>query len=65
MGGELRHATSFWPLLRTGLMAPEYTFFDALNVQRGAQLLSLTFARNPGPALPAAGSVVPVPSSFF
>lgn len=65
IGGELHGATSFWPLLRTGLMAPEYTFFDALNVHRGAQLLSGTFARTPGPALPAAGSVVLVPVFLF
>jgi hypothetical protein len=36
VGGEMRNATSFWPLLRTGLMAPEYTLFDAWNVRRGA-----------------------------
>jgi pimeloyl-ACP methyl ester carboxylesterase len=40
VGGELRHATSFWPLLRAGLLAPEYTLLDAWNVQRGSQLLS-------------------------
>ena len=35
VGGEMRNATGFWPLLRTGLMAPEYTLFDAWNVRRG------------------------------
>lgn len=36
LGGELYGETSFWPILRTGLAAPEYTFFDALNVGKGA-----------------------------
>ena len=35
-GVELRGATTFWPILRTGLMAPEYDLFDAMNVGRGA-----------------------------
>jgi pimeloyl-ACP methyl ester carboxylesterase len=65
VGGELRDATSFWPLLRTGLMAPEYTLLDAWNVRRGAQLLSAAFERAPGPALPAAGSRVSIPLYLF
>lgn len=36
-GGELHHSTSYWPLLLGGLMAPEYTFQDAMNVKRGPQ----------------------------
>jgi pimeloyl-ACP methyl ester carboxylesterase len=36
-GGELRGARNFWPLLRLGLQAPEYTLFDVPNVPRGAQ----------------------------
>ncbi len=64
-GGELLHATSFWPLLRTGLMAPEYTLLDAWNVQRGSQLLSATFADAPGPPLPPAGSTIHVPLLLF
>jgi len=36
-GGSLWGTRSFWPLLRTGLAAPEYTLLDALNVQRGVQ----------------------------
>ena len=35
-GLELRGARSFWPILLTGLRAPEYTLRDALNVGRGA-----------------------------
>jgi pimeloyl-ACP methyl ester carboxylesterase len=36
-GGELAHETSLWPILRTGLTAPEYSFRDAFNVKRGVQ----------------------------
>ena len=36
LGGELFGETSFWPILKTGLFAPEYTFRDALNVGKGA-----------------------------
>lgn len=38
-GGELRAATTFLPLLTTGLRAPEYTLRDVLNVKKGADLL--------------------------
>jgi pimeloyl-ACP methyl ester carboxylesterase len=38
-GAELHGARSFWPILATGLMAPEYTLLDALNVKRGADLV--------------------------
>jgi pimeloyl-ACP methyl ester carboxylesterase len=41
-GGELRGARNFWPLLRLGLLAPEYTLFDVPNVPRGAQRLGRT-----------------------
>jgi pimeloyl-ACP methyl ester carboxylesterase len=65
MGGELRYSTSFWPLLRTGLMAPEYTLLDAWNVQRGAQVVGAAMARTPGPDLPPAGAAVGVPVFLF
>jgi pimeloyl-ACP methyl ester carboxylesterase len=39
-GGELFGETSFWPILRTGLGAPEYNLWDALNVRRGANLVA-------------------------
>jgi pimeloyl-ACP methyl ester carboxylesterase len=64
-GGELRYSTSFWPLLRIGLMAPEYTLFDAMNVQRGAEVVGAALARTPGPDLPAAGAAVRVPVFLF
>jgi hypothetical protein len=37
-GGEIHNATSYWPLLWTGLRAPEYTLFDILNIRRGVSL---------------------------
>ena len=36
-GGELKHETSFAPLVITGLFSTEYTFRDALNVAKGPQ----------------------------
>ena len=33
--GELYHATSWWPLLRIGLLAPEYKLSEAMAVQKG------------------------------
>lgn len=65
VGGELHDATSFWPLLRTGLVAPEYTLSDVLNVQRGAQLLGTRFAGMPAPELPKKGDALSVPVFFF
>ena len=41
-GGELYGARSYWPILRAGLLAPEYTLWDALNVKRGAALVERT-----------------------
>jgi len=34
-GGELKHKTSYAPLVMTGLFCTEYTFRDALNVAKG------------------------------
>jgi pimeloyl-ACP methyl ester carboxylesterase len=64
-GGELHDATSYWTLLRTGLMAPEYTLRDVWSVRRGSQLLSARFARQVGPPLPPEGSRIPVPLFLF
>jgi len=36
-GGELKHSKNITPLLITGLLSPEYTFKDALNVAKGPQ----------------------------
>lgn len=65
VGGELHDATSYWPLLRIGLKAPEYTLLDAWNVERGVRLLNAAFGQSPGPALPAGGSRISVPVFLF
>ncbi len=39
-GSELYGETSFVPLLMSGLMAPEYSLFDALNIAKGSSLSS-------------------------
>ncbi len=39
-GSELYGETSFSPLLLSGLMAPEYSLFDALNIARGSSFSS-------------------------
>ncbi|MFC2079134.1 alpha/beta fold hydrolase [Candidatus Bipolaricaulota bacterium] len=36
-GGEIHRAESFWPLLKAGLTAPEYSLRDFLKVPQGAQ----------------------------
>lgn len=45
-GVELRGATSMWPILRTGLRAPEYNLRDALNVGRGASRVARLMAHD-------------------
>lgn len=39
-GSELYGETSFSPLLMSGLVAPEYSLFDALNIARGSSFSS-------------------------
>ena len=39
-GSELYGETSFSPLLMSGLMAPEYSLFDALNIASGSSMSS-------------------------
>jgi pimeloyl-ACP methyl ester carboxylesterase len=65
-GGELHGARSFWPILRTGLFAPEYTLFDALNVKRGADLVAREMDYDVSPK-PLEGEILDfdVPVFFF
>jgi len=42
-GGELYKGTGYWPLLWTGLRAPEYTLFDILNISKGVSLYARHF----------------------
>lgn len=39
-GGELWHATSWWPLLWTGVKAPEYSLSDVAKVPKGSNFSS-------------------------
>ena len=39
VGGELYRRTSMWPIIRSGLRAPEYSLVDAFHVQKGAQFV--------------------------
>lgn len=65
-GGALRGEQSFWPLLRIGLAAPEYTLADALNVRRGVELVHERMEYDVSPA-PLEGEVerVEIPVAFF
>jgi pimeloyl-ACP methyl ester carboxylesterase len=65
-GGELHHATSFLPLLLTGLAAPEYSLRDARNIPRGVSLYSKHFVYNsiPGELMDAI-TEVKIPVYFF
>lgn len=65
-GGGLRGAESFWPLLRTGLGAPEYTLFDALNVRAGVQLVHERMEYDVTPTmLEGEVETLEVPVAFF
>ncbi len=45
-GGELKNSTSFFPLLWTGLKAPEYRLKEALNVAKGSSFSSRNMKYN-------------------
>jgi pimeloyl-ACP methyl ester carboxylesterase len=60
--GGLANSTSLWPLLRTGLAAPEYTLLDAVNVARGSRLLERAISDDTAaPPFPQAGDSLHVP----
>ena len=65
-GGELYASRSFWPILRTGLAAPEYTLRDALNVKKGADLVGCEMKYDVAPK-PLEGEIrkIDVPVFFF
>jgi pimeloyl-ACP methyl ester carboxylesterase len=61
-GGELRGATSWWPLLRLGLRAPEYTLGDVLRIPKGVSLYRRALRYDvPGDTLRADVTAVRVP----
>ncbi|NND52116.1 MAG: alpha/beta hydrolase [Flavobacteriaceae bacterium] len=39
-GGELKHSTSFFPLIWSGLQAPEYTLQEAIELAKGSSFSS-------------------------
>jgi pimeloyl-ACP methyl ester carboxylesterase len=45
-GGELRRHTSFWPLVLSGCLAPEYNGADVRKLIQGLQLYSAHFRMN-------------------
>jgi len=65
-GGELYASRTFWPILRTGLGAPEYTLRDVLNVKRGADLVGREMKYDIVPR-PSEGEIqtIDVPVFFF
>ncbi len=62
IGGELANARSLWPLLRTGLMAPEYNLGDVMNVTKGPQFAQahLDYDVSGGYGPPPTGFEIPV-----
>jgi pimeloyl-ACP methyl ester carboxylesterase len=65
-GGELHHATSYLPLLLTGLAAPEYSLRDARNIPKGVSLYAKHFVYNSiSGELMDAIAEVKVPVYFF
>lgn len=63
---ELFGATDFTPLLFTGLTAPEYTIFDALNVQKGPHFAAANMLYNAiSGSLMDAASQIAIPVYFF
>lgn len=65
-GGELYASRSFWPILKAGLAAPEYTLRDALNAKKGADLVGRQMKYDVEPRLSEGEiSKVDVPVFFF
>jgi hypothetical protein len=65
-GGELFASRSYWPLLKAGLAAPEYTLRDVLNAKNGADLVGREMQYDVVPK-PPDGEIrkVDVPVFFF
>jgi pimeloyl-ACP methyl ester carboxylesterase len=65
-GGELFASRSYWPILKAGLCAPEYTLRDAMNVKKGVDLINREMKYDVVPKL-LEGEIsrVEVPVFFF
>ncbi len=66
-GGGLADADGWWPLLKTGLLSPEYTLRDAMNVAKGSAFTSrhMTYDLHQGSSLRSLVDTYPVPAWFF
>lgn len=65
-GGELHASKSFLPLFLAGLLAPEYSLRDVLNIPKGVSLYSRRFELpSDGRDLPEMVARVRVPVFFF
>jgi pimeloyl-ACP methyl ester carboxylesterase len=65
-GGELYASRSYWPILKAGLNAPEYTLRDAMNVKKGVDLVNREMKYDVVPRLLEGEiSKVGVPVFFF
>lgn len=64
LGGELFRRTSYWPILLTGLAAPEYTLRDVVNVKKGVDRVNPAMT---GDELPLNERVphLPLPTFFL
>lgn len=59
-GGVFRSARSKWPILMTGLWAPEYDLFDLLDIARSSVLVQPTTAASELPETPFLKFDIPV-----
>lgn len=64
-GSELYGETSFSPLLMSGLMAPEYSLFDALNIASGSSFSSQSMIYDMPRNLPASEWQFDVPVAMI
>jgi pimeloyl-ACP methyl ester carboxylesterase len=63
-GAEVRKWTSVTPMILTGLASPEYSFRDALNVQKGVAFTHRNFVYD-GPSRPLSESVRALKSPLY
>ena len=63
-GAEVRKWTSVTPMILTGLAAPEYSFRDAMNVQKGVAFTHRNFVYD-GPSRPLSQSVRALKSPLY
>jgi pimeloyl-ACP methyl ester carboxylesterase len=62
---ELRRATSVWPIIRTGLRAPEYSLLDGFRLQKGAQFVGQHMRYDMSDEWMRTSPAIEVPVAFF